>query len=63
MESSKVVIGMTDGAKLDYSNGYRLGTTTMALLQSNETCDSFEEVEGMKDFIKFIKTGNVSYAQ
>ena len=59
MESAEIEIKMTSGATLNYSDGYRLGTTTMALLESSYTCISFEVADGMKDFYDFIKTGNV----
>ena len=68
MESKKLTIPMgwsteAGDSKLDYSNGYRLGTTTMGLLKNNDTCNAFEEAAGMKDYMNFIKTGNVKYAK
>ena len=61
MESDEIDIEMTGGAELDYSNGYRLGTTTMCLLENTESCTAFTYADDMKDFMKFIKTGNVNY--
>ena len=60
MESAKITIGMTSGATVDYSDGCRFGTTTMALLKNDAKCIEFVTVDGMKNFHTFIKTGNVN---
>ena len=62
MESKKIFLKMgassTIDSMLNYANGYRLGTTTMSLLVSNDTCNAFVEAANMKNFHKFITTGN-----
>ena len=64
MESEEIVLKMgtssTGDSILDYSDGYRIGTTTMSLLKSNDTCNAFEEVAGMKNFLDFMKSGDIN---
>jgi hypothetical protein len=64
MESDKIILKMgssaTGNSVLDYSDGYRIGTTTMSLLKNNETCNAFEEASGMKNFLDFMKSGDIN---
>ena len=64
MESDKIIIKMgsssTGDSVLDYSDGYRIGTTTMSLLKNNDTCNAFEEASGMKNFLEFMKSGDIN---
>ena len=64
MESEKIIIKMgsssTGDSTLDFANGYRIGTTTMSLLKNNETCNAFEEAAGMKNFLDFMKSGDIN---
>ena len=63
MESEQIIIKMgsssTGDSTLDFADGYRIGTTTMSLLKNNDTCSAFEEAEGMKNFLAFMKSGNI----
>ena len=45
---------------LDYAEGKRIGTTTMALLKNNEACNNFVAAADMKDFLKFMQTGDIN---
>ena len=64
MESEKIIIKMgsssTGDSTLDFADGYRIGTTTMSLLKNNATCNAFEEADGMKNFIDFMKSGDIA---
>lgn len=64
MESDKIIIKMgsssTGDSTLDFADGYRIGTTTMSLLKNNATCNAFEEADGMKNFLDFMKSGDIN---
>ncbi|MBR5272307.1 MAG: ABC transporter substrate-binding protein [Clostridia bacterium] len=64
MESEKIVLKMgsssTGDSTLDYADGYRIGTTTMSLLKNNDACNAFEEAAGMKNFLDFMKSGDIN---
>ena len=64
MESEKIIIKMgsssTGDSTLDFADGYRIGTTTMSLLKNNATCNAFEEADGMKNFLDFMKSGDIN---
>ena len=46
-------------ATLDYSDGIRIGTTTMGLLKNNSEYPSFEEAGEAKNFLRFLQTGDI----
>jgi len=64
MESDKIIIKMgsssTGDSTLDFADGYRIGTTTMSLLKNNAACNAFEEADGMKNFLDFMKSGDIN---
>jgi len=64
MESVPVEVPMcssVEGASLlDYEDGLRIGITRMGVLKSNETCNAFEEMAGLQNYIKFLQTGKIS---
>ena len=57
-------VTLSDGTEfnstLDYANGVRIGTTTMALLKNDAACTMFEAAADMKDFLKFMQTGDIN---